>query len=78
MAVGRSVKHEVGRPAWFRCPEDRWWQWLQEQVVAGQEALRQEEPLELEALVEWEELGLGQAVVASEARRVREQVEVQG
>jgi len=47
-------------------------------AVAGQEALHQEGPLELGALVEWEELEPGQAVVASEARMVREQVEVQG
>jgi hypothetical protein len=47
-------------------------------AVAGQEALHQEGPLELGALVEWEELELGQAVVASEAQMVREQVAVQG
>lgn len=46
--------------------------------MAGQEALHQEGPLELGALVEWEELELGQAVVASEAQMVREQVAVQG
>lgn len=81
MAVRRSLTNGVGRLAWLRCPEDRWQRRLQEQVVvvvAGQEALHQEGPLELGALVEREKLGLGQAVVASEAQMVREQVGVQG
>jgi len=46
--------------------------------VAGWEALHQEGQLELGALVVPEELGLGQAVVATEEPMAREQVEVQG
>ena len=46
--------------------------------VAGWEALHQEGQLELGALVVPEELGLGQAVVATEEPMAWEKVEVQG